>query len=436
MRFLIGFLLLLCTSGFSDPPSHFAETPVLYQGRVVPIEAYAQRAQNCCSELLWKEMLKDKTQLTQLFLLPIKNKSDWAPLILLELNENFTPFSSQQFNSLRCYFNQALDDPEHHFNQLFSLLYDSYTSLDNPSFPSLLQLKVEKFYVQLPFKGALLSLYIFSLILLIAARLLKKPILRAPALGIAALGFSLHCLLLLMRIYILQRPPVTSMYETLLFVSWVMMLGGLLLTLFYKISAPLLVGLSSASVIFACSLFMQDNLGVLPPVLNSHTWLMVHVLTVTSSYGCFLISSALSHWFLLRKNSEGILPRWIMHMNFSGLFFLVTGTILGAIWADMSWGRLWDWDPKETWAFIAICAYLILIHAYHAKKLSSWGIAFGSCLASLFITFNWYGVNYILGKGLHSYGFGQGSPLFYYIYLFTEMAFLSGVLFMRLRKAA
>jgi ABC-type transport system involved in cytochrome c biogenesis permease subunit len=91
-----------------------------------------------------------------------------------------------------------------------------------------------------------------------------------------------------------------------------------------------------------------------------------------------------------------------------GVLLLTAGTILGGVWADYSWGRFWGWDPKETWALIADLGYLAVLHG----RFSGWLRTFGS-LASSVVCFTgvvmaWYGVNFVLGVGLHSYGFGGG----------------------------
>jgi hypothetical protein len=102
---------------------------------------------------------------------------------------------------------------------------------------------------------------------------------------------------------------------------------------------------------------------------------------------------------------------------------------LGGVWAAESWGRFWDWDPKESWAFISICLYLIWVHAYRFHRIASFGLAIGAVTGLLAISFTWYGVNYILGTGLHSYGFGSGGELYYYLFVGAESALLIFVAF-------
>ncbi len=103
------------------------------------------------------------------------------------------------------------------------------------------------------------------------------------------------------------------------------------------------------------------------------------------------------------------LSKSILHTMYIGTAMLIAGTILGGVWAAESWGRFWDWDPKESWAFISSCCYLIFIHAYTFRYIHQIGLAIGAVIGLWAISFTWYGVNYILGTGLHSYGFGSGA---------------------------
>ena len=90
------------------------------------------------------------------------------------------------------------------------------------------------------------------------------------------------------------------------------------------------------------------------------------------------------------------------------MILLASGTVLGGVWANYSWGRFWGWDPKETWALIALLGYLAVLHGRYAGWLDTFGFAVGSVVAFLGVLMAWYGVNFVLAAGLHSYGFGGG----------------------------
>ena len=95
------------------------------------------------------------------------------------------------------------------------------------------------------------------------------------------------------------------------------------------------------------------------------------------------------------------------------------------MWANYSWGRFWDWDPKETWALITLLGYLIVLHGRIAGKWAGFGMAVGSVLAFQGVLMAWYGVNFVLGVGLHSYGFGTGGFGWALLFVATEIAFVT-----------
>ena len=114
-------------------------------------------------------------------------------------------------------------------------------------------------------------------------------------------------------------------------------------------------------------------------------------------------------------SSDVALPIWLKllsQLNYRvlqvGVLLLTTGIILGGIWAHFSWGRFWGWDPKETWALIALLCYLVPLHGRLVGWIGNFGISVASVAAFNAVLMAWYGVNFVLGTGLHSYGFGTG----------------------------
>jgi ABC-type transport system involved in cytochrome c biogenesis permease subunit len=91
-----------------------------------------------------------------------------------------------------------------------------------------------------------------------------------------------------------------------------------------------------------------------------------------------------------------------------GVLLIAAGTILGGVWADYSWGRFWGWDPKEVWALITLLVYLVPLHGRFAGWVNTFGLVFSSVVCFLSVVMAWYGVNFVLGVGLHSYGFVEG----------------------------
>jgi hypothetical protein len=108
------------------------------------------------------------------------------------------------------------------------------------------------------------------------------------------------------------------------------------------------------------------------------------------------------------------------------VLLLAAGTILGGLWADVSWGRFWGWDPKEVWALISLLVYLAILHGRYAGFFGNFGLAAGSVLGATAIAMSWYGVNFVLGAGLHSYGFGDSAQGQWYVagVIFVNWLFL------------
>ena len=91
-----------------------------------------------------------------------------------------------------------------------------------------------------------------------------------------------------------------------------------------------------------------------------------------------------------------------------GVLLIAAGTMLGGFWADYSWGRFWGWDPKEVWALITLLIYLIPLHGRFAGWINTFYLVVCSVFCSMSVIMAWYGVNFVLGVGLHSYGFTEG----------------------------
>ena len=89
--------------------------------------------------------------------------------------------------------------------------------------------------------------------------------------------------------------------------------------------------------------------------------------------------------------------------------------------ADYSWGRFWGWDPKETWALITLFVYLIIVHSKNLRKAKDLKLALCSSFAFLFVLMTWFGVNFILGEGLHSYGKVEGGAVILSIIFIAQL---------------
>lgn len=291
----------------------------------------------------------------------------------------------------------------------------------NPAlYPDQNKIQVEIAYnLYHPFMWAY-AIYLLGAIFVLFAWITNKNSAMKPAWVLIGVGFLLQTLGFAIRCYLMGRPPVTNMYETVVWVSWGTMVFAVILERIYKFKFVILAGalVSAFGLIIADSApaFLDPSLQPLEPVLRSNYWLTIHVMTITISYAAFFLAFALGDIGLIYflkgedKNKEKVkaIVMSIYRSTQIGIVFLAPGIILGGIWADYSWGRFWGWDPKETWALIALLGYLAVIHGRLVGWIKDFGMVVSGVLTFSLVIMAWYGVNFVLGAGLHSYGFGAG----------------------------
>lgn len=258
---------------------------------------------------------------------------------------------------------------------------------------------------------------------------------------VAALGEQL--LGLGLRITILGRAPVSNTYEAVLWMGIVSTLFGLVGQAFNRKGLYLAAGLTASMlcIIFSQLVPLTDQTNSIPAVLRSNYWLIIHVMTIVASYGAFLLAAVLGHAFLVRDvllrrpvDPKARLIVQTYRLMQLGLVLLTVGTILGGVWAAESWGRFWGWDPKETWALISIVLYFLMLHSRYSGWIRDFGLAVLSIIGFISIVWTFYGVNYVMATGLHSYGFGTGGEKWVFIWAVIELVFLGVCLTQR--KAA
>jgi len=249
-------------------------------------------------------------------------------------------------------------------------------------------------------------------------------------------GFAMHTLGFILRSLIAGRPPVSNMYESVIWVAWAVVLFSIILGCVYR---KIMLPLSAAWVAFLMLLIgesfpamLDPSLTPLVPVLRNNYWLTIHVLTITLSYGAFALAWGLAHANLFslafhseKKEEQERLHEYLYRALQIGVVLLAAGTILGGVWANASWGRFWGWDPKETWALIALLGYLTVLHGRFAGWIGAFGTAIGSAIAFLGILMAWYGVNFVLAAGFHSYGFGGGGLPYVSLAVLLDLIFIS-----------
>jgi cytochrome c-type biogenesis protein CcsB len=252
--------------------------------------------------------------------------------------------------------------------------------------------------------------------------------------GVAAFlaGVAVHAWGFYLRIMISGRPPITNMYESVVWVSFGAALFALILELVYR-PRYYIVAVAPLSVVMLLladqfPAVLDPSIGPLVPVLRDNFWLSIHVPTITLGYAAFAVAMGVGHialgYYLLAPTNRQAIARvenFVYRAMQIGVLLLAAGTILGGIWAHYAWGRFWGWDPKETWALIALVSYLIPLHGRLAGWLSNFALTVSSVVCFMAVLMAWYGVNFVLGKGLHSYGFGVGGFSYVIGYVAVEL---------------
>ena len=281
-----------------------------------------------------------------------------------------------------------------------------YSALEGPA-------RLELAYHRLqPFRWSCLG-YFVAFLLYLAAWVTRKPGPGRWALGFLTASFLLHGAGIAVRVAVAGRPPVSNMFEVILYVSWAVVAAAFV---FQAVMKTGVAGLPAAGMaclgLLSPALFpflegtlnqpmpLDPAIGQVQAVLKSNYWLTVHVCTITTSYAILFLGSALGVTYLLSPRPE--LDRVAWKVNQLGFLFLTAGVLTGAWWANASWGRYWGWDPKETGAFIAWCVYGAYLHLRRFGFLQAKGSAWMSVLGFLAILFTMIGVSYFL-PGLHSY---------------------------------
>ena len=260
-----------------------------------------------------------------------------------------------------------------------------------------------------------------------AARL-SAWLLLGAATALAVTGVVIRCI-------IMQRPPITTLYETILFIGASCALLGLIAEWLTKRGLGLLVTAIGGTACMFLSIQFEaseatDTLQQLQAVLITNFWLSTHVPMINLGYATCMVAALLSQFyfihrfcgyratrllFLQRIMGEAVARdsygRFLTRVSYgfiaAGLFLSLVGTVLGGIWANYSWGRFWGWDPKENGALMIVLMCLVILHARLGGYIREIGLHCCNLILGCIVIFSWFGVNQ-LGVGLHAYGFTDG----------------------------
>ena len=242
-----------------------------------------------------------------------------------------------------------------------------------------------------------------SLLLCIAMLFWRKQVIRYSLFTFAFLLFAYITLSLGLRWWLGGHIPVSNGPETMLFMAWVM----LLLTILIQKKFPIILAfgplISSFCLLVAMLGGSSSQLTPLMPVLQSPL-LSIHVMTVMCAYALFALQMLLGIYAFGAPNSNlERITALSQLLLYPAVFLLTIGIFLGAVWANVSWGNYWSWDPKESWALITLMVYAVPLHKSSISRFRSTRFyhIYMIC-AFLAVIITYFGVNYLLG-GMHSY---------------------------------
>jgi ABC-type transport system involved in cytochrome c biogenesis permease subunit len=285
------------------------------------------------------------------------------------------------------------------------------------------------------------GLYLFVLSFLVIAFMWLRPsskLLYRLAWGTVSAAAALVVAAIVFRCVIRGRPPVSTLYESVLFVTAV----GALVGLFIEWTNRQRIALSAVAILGMVGLFVangfemldkRDTMPSLIAVLDTNFWLATHVTSITIGYSAGMLAALLASLYIVlkavgfRRGDRSFftgLGRMVYGIICFALIFSLVGTILGGVWANDSWGRFWGWDPKENGALLIVLSQIAMLHGRMGGYLREHGLCVAAAFGGSVIAFSWWGVN-LLGVGLHSYGFTSGihTALWsYYIFQWSIVA--------------
>lgn len=297
-------------------------------------------------------------------------------------------------------------------NQFISKLKKYQAKECGDLLPGNLTFRAEKRYnnmawdQQLAMTLATLGIILFVLACRQMARSL--PLKRSARLaGLVVLTLSLIYLTIRLglRWFVSGHVPMSNGYETMMSMAWMTIVVTLLSARRWELMLPL--GILTAGLSLMVASFGESNPQItqLMPVLSSPL-LSIHVAVIMLSYSllAFLMLGGVMA-VMLRRHPEIVERLYVAGriILYPAVFLLAVGIFIGAVWANVSWGTYWSWDPKEAWALITLIIYAMPLHGSSLRVFNKPMSFHVYCIAAfLSVLITYFGVNFILG-GMHSY---------------------------------
>ena len=285
-----------------------------------------------------------------------------------------------------------------------------------------------------PFSQSM-ALYVLAFLLACASWLGWSAALRRSAFYVLLLALAIHTFGMFSRMYLQERPPVTNLYSSAIFIGWGAVIVALILERIFKdgIGAACAGAIGFVTLIIAHHLAGSgDTLEMLQAVLDTNIWLATHVVAITTGYSAMFLAGMLAIIYVVRgvftrslkKQTADSLARMTYGVVCFATLFSFVGTVLGGIWADQSWGRFWGWDPKENGAVLIVLWCAITLHARWGGFIRQRGLMIMALFGNIVTSFSWFGVN-MLGVGLHSYGFMQKAFPWLVGFMISQLALMA-----------
>jgi ABC-type transport system involved in cytochrome c biogenesis permease subunit len=280
-----------------------------------------------------------------------------------------------------------------------------------------------------------MALYVLAFLLACTSWLVWQRPLNRAAFYLLLLALAVHTFGLFSRMYLQERPPVTNLYSSAIFIGWGAVIAALILERIFRdgIGAACAGAIGFITLIIAHHLAGNgDTLEMLQAVLDTNMWLATHVVAITTGYSAMFLAGVLAIIYIVRgvftrsldKRTADSLGRMTYGVVCFATLFSFVGTVLGGIWADQSWGRFWGWDPKENGAVLIVLWCAIMLHARWGGFVRQRGLIIMAIFGNVVTSFSWFGVN-MLGVGLHSYGFMQKAFPWLVGFIISQLALMA-----------
>lgn len=328
------------------------------------------------------------------------------------------------------------------FNTITAMLHDQ---LEQRYPEALHKSDVEaRFNAAAPFYSSM-NLYVLAFLLGLVSWLKWPETLQKSAFWLLTLAFIATTAGIATRMWLEGRPPVTNLYSSALGVGWGAVFLCVFLERMYKNSMGAVTGgiIGFATLVIAHHLSIGgDTLEMMRAVLDSNFWLATHVVIITIGYSATFLAGFLALIYIARgvftrsldQGTADALYRMVYGITCFALLFNLTGTVLGGIWADQSWGRFWGWDPKENGALMIVIWNAVVLHARWGGMVKHRGLMVMAVFGNIVTSWSWFGTN-MLGVGLHSYGFMDAAFYALVSFVASQLVFM-GVALLPLEKWA